>query len=94
MYFRILSNQHSHDVKYTCNKIKANVVEAYKNTRELTHIADYCKHNMDKNDSQLQQQCLVMFEQACKLNNPKSDISLAYRELKKMHEANPTRYTV
>ena len=82
MYFRILSNPTFYDVKYTCNKIKANVVEAYKNIRELTHVADYCKHNMDKNDSQLQQQCLVMFEQACKLNNQNPDVSLAYRELK------------
>lgn len=81
MYFRILSDPKFYDVKYTCDNIKNQAVELYSNTKELVHVADYCKYNKDS-DNTIQQQCVTMFEQACKLNDQDPNISHSYRELK------------
>ena len=82
LYFRILDDPRYYDIKILNKDIKNSIINKYHDKKELKHVSNYAKVNLDNFNEEYSNIGMTIYEESCKINNADPDSSKVYRMIK------------
>ena len=82
LYFRILDDPRYYDIKILSKDIKNSIINKYHDKKELKHVSNYAKVNLDNFNEEYSNIGMTIYEESCKINDADPDSSKVYRMIK------------